>query len=165
VTVAALLLACAGCGDDDTQTVVVDAGSPDACTSSGSVMLDVTGPDAYACHESFKAKFTVTNNTCQTLTITSVRIAASVLSSTGDCTPPATSMNDAVVRTIGPGGTAVVQDITGGTFCCFDRACPADFTCDQKYDFSVVTSAGTFTDTVQPIHVNLQSCDVVCASP
>jgi hypothetical protein len=140
------------CGNDS---------APGACPGAVAT-LDVTGPDTFHCHDSFRATFLVTNDTCQTLTVSSVGIDVSVLSSTGNCAAAAPATYEPAVTSIAPGQTAIVKDITGSSFCCFPTACPSDYNCDEKYDFSVVTSAGTLTQTIQPIHLELPSCDTIC---
>jgi len=149
----ALLAFAAACGHD--------ASPPDACPYD-SITLDVTGPDTFRCHDPFRATFTVSNMSCQSIEVTSVEIVPSLITSTGSCAASAPSTYPPLVSTIAPGKIAVVANVTGSPFCCAPAACPADYECDEKYDFSVITSAGTLTETVSPVHIELPGCDVIC---
>jgi len=147
-----------GCGSDSDKS----NGTPDAC-SGGNVTVDVVGPTGYTCHQHFRATITVTNGTCQAITVGTVSISAEVTGSTGGtCTPAGLSTYNPVVTSIGAGRSSVVQDITGGAFCCFNTVCPATFTCDEAFTYSVVTSAGTVEKTLGATHIDLSGCDVIC---
>jgi len=137
------------------------AASPDACPFD-SITLDVSGPDTFRCHDPFRATFTVSNMSCQTIDVTSVEITPSVIMSTGSCTASPPSTYTPVVGSIPPGRIAVVADVTGNPYCCGPAACPVDYQCDEKYDYLVVTSVGTLTETVSPVHIELPACDVTC---
>jgi hypothetical protein len=152
----ALVAACGG-GDDMSTNPI-----PDAC-SGGSVTLDVTGPSSYVCEQSFRATYTVTNGSCQTVTVSKVAVSSVVDgSSGGNCTPSGTAMYDPVVTSIAPGKHAVVQDLTGNSFCCFDTACPATFTCDETFTYTAQTSAGLLTKSLPSTHIDLSGCGTIC---
>lgn len=138
-----------------------DAGTADACPA-GAITLDVSGPDTFRCQEPYRATFTVSNLGCQTIEVSSIEIASSVTSSTETCAAAAPSTYPPLVASIAPGKIAVVADVTGDPFCCTPGPCPADYQCDEEYDYRVVTSAGTLTETVAPIHIELPACDVTC---
>lgn len=69
-----------------------------------------------------------------------------------------------MVATVGSKQTVTVLDLTAGRFCCFNTACPVDFACDEEYTFTVVSSGGTLTQ-MAPTHLDLGSCDEICAVP
>lgn len=161
------LLVAFGCGSEDDKGNVpapdANVPAPDAC-AAGTSTLAVVGPSSYVCHDKFRATFTVTNNSCQTLTIGKLAISAVVTGSMGGvCTPPGLSEYDPVVTSIAPGKTVVVQDITGGSYCCFGTVCPATFTCDQTYTYTVQTSAGELQQVMPGTHIDLGGCDTICA--
>ena len=152
-TLLALVGLAAACGHD--------TATADACPA-GAITLDVSGPDTFRCHEPYRATFTVSNMSCQTIEVSSVAIAPSVLSSTETCAPPAPSTYPPLVGSIAPGKIAVVADVTGNPFCCTPGPCPIDYQCDEEYDYSVVTSAGTLSERETPVHIELPACDVTC---
>ncbi len=139
-----------------------DAGAADACASPRTVTLDVSGPDLFRCHEPYRATFTVSNMSCETIAVTSVEIVPTVVSATGNCTASAPSTYEPTVGSIAAGKIAIVADVTGAPFCCAPAACPVDYECDERYDFTVVTSAGRLTQSVSPVHIELPECDVIC---
>jgi len=154
-----LVLACTtvGCsGSDDTPAV--DAAVPDACVP-GAVTVAVTGPTSYACHAPFRATVSVTNGACQALTISKVDVTGVVTA--GTCTPPGPGSYPPTVATVGAGKTVTIFDLTGGMFCCIDRACPASFECDETYTYKLTTSMGELTAT-NAAHLSLGSCDQIC---
>jgi hypothetical protein len=130
----------------------------DACVA-GAVTVAVTSPTGYACHEPFKATVDVTNLSCEPVTIQRVRLTGTVTS--GECAAPGPGSYEPTVTLVGRGQTARVLDLTGGRFCCAAQACPAVFMCDERYDFSVETSAGPLTASAST-HLDLGGCDEVC---
>ena len=162
ITAAAIALVAAGaalgCGNNDSARHIKDA----PCTQGGTATLTVTGPAAYACHDPFRATFQITNTGCETLSVSSVTVAATVTSSTGNCSAPAMSTYNTTVTAVPPASTVTVLDLTGGMFCCLTMACPANFTCDESYTYTANTSAGTLTQTGMPVQLNLQSCNQIC---
>jgi hypothetical protein len=146
-----------GCGSDDSRSIALDAPS---CVDQA-VTMAVTTLASYACEEHFRATLMVTNGSCAPVTVSNIMIAGVVTGSTGNCTPPAAATYPPMVATVGSKQTATVLDLTGGQFCCFQMACPADFTCDESYTFTVNSSAGALTQ-MADARLNLESCTVIC---
>jgi hypothetical protein len=142
------------CSDDGVRHVP-DA-PPDQCVDGQPTLAAVT-PAAYACHDPFTAKLTVTNDTCAALEVQSVRLSAVVTS--GQCAPPGAGMFPG--STIAAGQTGTVLDLTGDAFCCTSPGCPASFQCDETFTFDVMTSKGPLSAT-QAVHLSLDGCDVIC---
>jgi hypothetical protein len=129
----------------------------DACVG-GAVTVAVAAPATYACHEPFKAMVDVTNQSCQPVTIQRVLLTGVVTS--GSCAPPGPGTYNPAVTSVAKGQTARVLDLTGGQFCC-TNACPATFMCDERYTFTVETSAGMLTGSTMA-HLDLGGCDQIC---
>jgi hypothetical protein len=79
-----------------------------------------------------------------------------------NCTPLPDRTYQPMVASVASKKTATVLDLTGGKFCCFNMACPATFSCDEEYTFTVVSSAGTLTQ-MAPTHLDLDACTEICA--
>jgi hypothetical protein len=150
-----LVVLLVACSSDDDVRHVPDA-PPDQCVD-GEVTLATTTPAAYACHDPFTAKLTVTNGSCSPLEVQSVRVSAVVTS--GACAPPGAGTFPGATIAAGEEGT--VLDLTGDAFCCTSPGCPAQFQCDETFTFDVMTSKGPLTAT-QAVHLSLDGCDVIC---
>jgi hypothetical protein len=153
LTVCALLAATAACGDDDTKR------RADAC-APGTSTLQVMTPTSYVCHAPFTAQFSVTNASCDELTISQVIVTGTVTAG-ASCVPPPDSTYTPMVKQVPAGSTTEVFDLMGGKFCCTAPGCPASFSCDETYTLSVVTSSGTLTTTANA-HLDLDGCDEIC---
>ena len=143
------------CGDDSR---VHHFGDAPPCTASPSP-VEIVAPTAYACNEPFKSKVSITNTSCEPLTIQTVKLSAAVTS--GQCGAAGPGMYPSRQMTLAPAETAVLLDLTAGPFCCTSPGCPATFQCDEAFTFMVVTNAGTFTKVVSS-HLNLDGCGVIC---
>ena len=118
----------------------------------------LTTPAAYACHEPYKAKVVLSNDSCAPVTVADVKITGVVTS--GPCTPPPVSTYPTTF-TVAAHASNTVLDLTGGTFCCFQNACPTPFQCDEHYTIDIATPQGTITKTAD-VHLSLAGCDVIC---
>jgi hypothetical protein len=148
-----LLVACSG-GDSKV------GGSADAAPCvPGAVVLDVTSPAQYACHEPFKAKLVVQNHSCQSVAIRNITVVGNVTS--GTCGPAAPASYDPAVASVAAGGTATILDVTTGPFCCGAPGCPAAFACDETFDFTVATADAPLNGQASA-HLDLGGCDTVC---
>ena len=149
----ALVLAVGSCGGDDGGSTP----NPDAppCVP-GVTTLELTSPTAYACHAPFEATIAVTNRSCASITIQDISIAATVTS--GPCAPAGPGTYQPTTATVARGATVTVFDLTGGPFCCLPSVCPASFQCDERFDFTVATSAGDLTALVTA-HLSLDGCE------
>jgi hypothetical protein len=135
-----------------------------ACVATGVPQLAVAGQTSYTCHQPYKETFTVSNPTCDQLTVSGIALSAMVTASNGNCVPPAIAHYPASVAAVGPGTTGVVVlDLTGNDFCCIGSSCPASFTCDETYTSVVAFTAdgGTVT-AMSDVHVDLGGCNEVC---
>ena len=130
----------------------------DGCVA-GSVTMTVNGPDSYACHAPFTSTIVLTNDTCDTLTVSDITVTTTVTD--GSCTPPAVGIAQAMTRSVAAGSSAEVLDFAGNDFCCFEQACPATFECDEAYAWTAETSAGSITGSGSA-HLSLGGCDVIC---
>jgi hypothetical protein len=148
-----ICVALAACGGDTVKHIT------DSCVSGGSNTLEVTTASSYACHAPFMASFTVTNASCEDLTITSAEVTG-VVTGGDNCTPPPDSMYPHM-KTVPAGSTEDVFDLTGGMFCCFEMDCPASFQCDESYTFTLQTSQGVLS-AMGSAHLDLDGCDVIC---
>jgi len=157
-----LLIAAAACGDDGVHHL----GDAPPCTPSPSTVT-VDGLPSYACHDHYKAKVSITNNSCALMLVQSVKISAGMVT-TGICGPSgagtypagATGGGQAMLAV---GETAVVLNLTGNAFCCTAPGpCPTPLQCDESNTFDVVTNAGTFTSAASSAHLSLDGCTEVC---
>lgn len=150
-----IIVLAAACGDDDGVHHLAD--SPQ-CTPLDSV-VSVTAPTAYACHANYSSKVELTNNTCDPMTVTSIKLTPKVTS--GQCGPAGAGTYPPMKAMLNPHETAVVLDLMSGPFCCTSPGCPATLQCDESFTFEVTTNAGTFSQ-VSSAHLSLDGCDVVC---
>ena len=120
-------------------------------------MIEVVTPTAYACHEPFKAKVTVTNDSCTSLTVQDVKITAMVTA--GQCSPAGPGTYPGT--TIPNGQSGVALDLTSGPFCCLSPGCPASFQCDEVFTYTIDTSEGVLSKS-QLAHLSLDNCSEIC---
>jgi hypothetical protein len=146
-----LLLSLVACGSEPVHRLA------DGCVA-GAVTMTVAGPATYTCHQPFTSTITLTNDTCEPLSVTGITVSGTVTD--GSCTPPAAG-SAAVNKTVAVGASTAVFNYVGGDFCCFDTDCPAPFQCDESYTWTADTSAGTITGSGSA-HLSLDSCDVIC---
>jgi hypothetical protein len=149
------VLVLVGACDADDPVRHLDA-AVDACVPEAPV-LEVTAPASYACHDKFMTKATLTNRSCEPLTVSAVKLSAVVTA--GPCGAP--GPGTFAGKTIGPGETATVLDLDGDAFCCTPGACPAQYQCDEQYTLEVTTPSGTLMD-VKTVHLSLDGCNEVC---
>jgi len=150
-----LLVSLVACGGSDTSRHILDS-----CSPGGSNSMALTGQASYVCHDPFKAKVTYTNNTCDPVVITGIKLSATTTSP--GCTPPGDyTYQPNVTGTVMPGTTATVLDLTGNSFCCFNMACPATFDCDEDYTMTVLTAGGDLSQ-MESVHLTLGGCDTIC---
>jgi hypothetical protein len=149
-----LVSALAACGDDGVHHL---ADAP-PCTPTAST-VEVTGPATYACQQPYMAKVSLTNNSCAPMTVSAVKLSAAVTS--GQCGPSGAGMYQPKQAKLAAGETAVVLDLTGGTFCCLAPGCPATLQCDEAFTFEAVTNAGSFSG-VESSHLSLDGCPTIC---
>jgi len=152
--IAAVLVLVAACGNDSRVHHL-----PDAPCTPGAAPVMIVAPAAYACHDPFKSKVSITNNSCEPLEIQ--QITGTAMVTTGVCTPPGPATFVPLKTTVAVGQTTVVLDLTGNTFCCLAPACPTPLQCDEDFTFNVVTNAGTFSS-VSTAHLSLDGCTVIC---
>lgn len=140
------------CNNEDSTRHILDA-----CTN-GSNAMTLTGQVSYACHDPFKAQVGFTNNTCDPIVVTGVKLSA--ITTTGACTPPGDYTYPG--KTVAVGETLTVLDLTGNPFCCLAPGpCPTPLECDETYTLTVQTPAGDLSKT-ESVHLSLGGCDVVC---
>src|SRR3954468_24964749 len=151
----AMYLLVSACGSDDGGNHLPDA---PVCTSMDPA-LEIVAPTAYACHDPFKSKLSITNNTCDNLTISQVKLTAMVTS--GPCGPAGPGTYPAMTMALQPHESGVLVDITSGPFCCGAPGCAAAMQCDEAFTFEITTNAGVFSKTASA-HIDLSNCDVVC---
>ena len=151
-----MVLLLIGCGSDDDVGKIPDA---PPCIE-GTIDVELTAPDAYACHAPFMSTVRVTNGSCNPITIENVKIRAMVTA--GPCGPAGPGTYDSAAPRINSLASAVVLDLESGPFCCTAPGpCPTPMQCDETFTFDVVTSAGTFSS-ASSAHVSLDGCDEVC---
>jgi hypothetical protein len=139
------------CGDDSARHIL------DACTN-GSNAMTLGGPASFVCHAPFKAQVTFTNNTCDPLVVTGVKLSA--ITTTGACTPPGDYTYPG--KTVAVGETMTVLDLTARNFCCLAPGpCPDPLECDETYTLTVQSAAGDISKT-ESVHLSLGGCDEVC---
>lgn len=144
------------CGDESAPAT--DTSQVDACVP-GEATISVETPTAYACTEDYRAKVSLTNGTCATLRVVDVEISAIVTA--GPCGPPAPASYTSLVRTVSPGRTAVLLDLTSDPFCCAAPGCPAELECDERYTFQVNTEDGPISATAD-VQLTLGGCSTIC---
>ena len=136
-----LLVTGCNCGDDVGRDAGVDGGN---CSADGSVTLAVTTPTSFACHAQYTAGFAVVNGTCSPVTVSGIHLVET--RTDGGCSPgPFPFDYQPTVTSVAALSRATVLDLTGNPFCCTAPGCPADYTCQYRFDFSVTTSAGVLT--------------------
>jgi hypothetical protein len=143
----------AACGTDPVHHL------PDAqCLQAiADYVVATTMPGSFACHDPFKLKIDLTNNSCAGVRIEDVKLSGVVTS--GACTPPGATMFPPF--TVAQSATSSIVDFTGGPFCCFKMNCPASFQCDEQYTITIDTPQGPITKTTTA-HLSLDNCDVIC---
>ena len=122
--------------------------------------VSVTTPTAYACHDPYKAKFVLQNDSCAAVRVSGIKITGTVTS--GPCTPP--GPGTAGGFTVPPHDTQTISDFVGGAFCCFNNACPTPFQCDEHYVFEITTPEGVITKSADA-HLSLDGCNQICPMP
>jgi hypothetical protein len=145
-----------------------DGSNSTPCTAGGAVTVAMTQPSSFACHVGYTAQFTIANESCTDLTITSFELTGAIThspSASETCSPanaaqvPASGLKASKVLA---GNTIDVLDFVGGAFCCIAPGpCPADFVCNESFTATFHTSAGDLTAT-KPAELDLQSCTVIC---
>ena len=133
--------------------------SPTPCEPGPVTLSVVTNPTTYGCGDDFKAKFTVTNGSCSAIAITDISIAAVIEtcdpggcqpSCDGLCTYPAAELQ---VTTLRAGQSAIVLDLTGGSYSCGGVACSVT----EQYTYSVGYTLGSTPEsaTTTPVDVTI----------
>ena len=144
-------LAMTACGSDSARHIL------DACMN-GSNSMTLAGPTSFACHEPYKATVTFTNDTCDPLVVTGIKLSA--ITTTGACVPPGDYTYPG--RTVAVGETSTVLDLTANPFCCTAPGpCPTPLECDETYTLTVQSAAGDISKS-ESVHLSLGGCDVVC---
>ncbi len=143
----------AACGNDTVHHL------PDApCLQQlTDYVVATTMPASFACHDPFKLKIDLTNNSCAGVRIEDVKLSGAVTS--GACTPPGPTMFPAF--TVAQSATSSIVDFTGNPFCCRAPGCPASFQCDEQYTITIDTPQGPITKTTTA-HLSLDGCDQIC---
>ncbi len=116
-----------------------------------------TTPTAYACHDPFKLKIDLTNNSCAAVRVQDIKLTGVVTS--GACSPPGPGNFPAF--TVAPSATSAILDFTGGPFCCIAPGCPASFQCDEQYTITIDTPQGPITKQTTA-HLSLDNCNQIC---
>jgi hypothetical protein len=148
-------------GNDAVAVSNAHDGSEGDCSPSGSVSLTIDTPGTYACHEPYKASFTIHNGSCSRVTVKSIQIASTV--SSGSCRAPAGWNAEAVVDVVPAGKAVAIAKLTGRTFCCAAPGCTSALLCAERQDFTIETSHGVLTASAD-IQVNLEAgCSEVCS--
>lgn len=119
----------------------------------------IVAPSAYACHEPFKSKVSITNTSCENLTISAVKLTPMVTA--GPCGAPGIGNYMPTTMALQPNETGVLVDLTTGPFCCTAPGCPAQLQCDESFTFEVTTNKGVFT-AISNAHLSLDGCNEVC---
>jgi hypothetical protein len=152
------LVSLAACGSESARHIL------DSCVASGSNAMTLTGQASYVCHDPFKAQVTFTNNSCDPIVVTGVKLSA--ITTTGACVPPGDytyPQGPNVGGTVAPGATMNVLNLTGGQFCCIAPGpCPDPFECDETYTMTVESAAGDLISKTESVHLSLGGCDQVC---
>jgi hypothetical protein len=158
VTLFSLALAGCNCGDDGRTTDAgVDAG---VCVPSA-VSMAVTTPNSFACHAKYTATFRVTNGGCAPLTVSALHITQT--RTDGGCAPgPFSSQYLPTTASVSAGQTVTVLDLMGAPFCCAGSGCPADYSCQYRFDFTADTSAGMLTTSSAVGDLQLGGCTELC---
>ena len=117
-----------------------------------------TMPGSFACHDPFKLRIDLTNNSCAGVRIEDVKLSGVVTS--GACTPPAPTMFPAF--TVAPSATSAIVDFTGNPFCCIAPGCGPSLQCDEQYTITIDTPQGPITKQTTA-HLSLDNCDVICS--
>ncbi len=161
ITVRSILLAIVltGCGDDAKSTIDASAETEVAPCVDEPVTLTVTSPSTYACGVAFAATVSVDNGSCKPITVQKVELTAAVTE--GVCEAAAPASYPPSTASVGRGKTVVVLDLATGPFCCRAPGCPATLECDETFTFTVTTSVGVLTSSVDA-HVSLGGCGEVC---
>ncbi|HEY6038428.1 MAG TPA: hypothetical protein VIV58_29295, partial [Kofleriaceae bacterium] len=63
-------LVASACNNDDSTRHILDA------CMNGSNAMTLSGPTSFACHEPYKALVTFTNETCDPLVVTGIKLSA-----------------------------------------------------------------------------------------
>jgi hypothetical protein len=125
---------------------------------SGAVTLAVEGPSSYTCGALFQAQFTVTNGSCDALTVTNIEVADIVNS--GMCSASAPSMYSPTTANVPAGQTVTVLNLQTSAFCCTPGP-TCSVTCSSTSDFGVATSAGLLTADAG-YAIDLMDCSNIC---
>lgn len=152
----AVTLVLAACGSDPIHHLG-DAACVQQLTD---YTVALTTPTAYSCHDPYKAKLALANESCGSLGVTDIKIVGVV--TTGQCSPPGPGTFPGSV--IAAGKSSTILDFTGGPFCCIAPGCPASFQCDEHYTFTIDTPQGPITK-AQDVHLSLDSCNEICPPP
>lgn len=148
-----------GCGDDSEPAADATMEAESTPCVDEPVTLAVSSPSSYACGVGFQAEVSVTNGSCASITIQAVEITATVTE--GLCAAAAPAGYPPAVASVGRGKTAVVLDLTADPFCCLAPGCPATLECDETFAFSVATSVGVLSSSVDA-HLSLGGCGEIC---